>query len=90
MQLQQAIDIRRRSYSTLIAVVATVVAAMLAVALVFSVGRTVTSLSPNEVSLHDVSGEQVAHNRSEAGLVGGSLGGQQIAHNRSEEGFTNP
>jgi len=35
-----------------------------------------------------VGAEQIAHNRSEQGLVeGASVGGQQIAHNRSESGL---
>jgi hypothetical protein len=40
------------------------------------------------VSVPAVSAEQVAHNRSEAGLdVPGSVAAEQIAHNRSEEGI---
>ena len=40
------------------------------------------------VSVSAVGAEQVAHNRSEAGLTGGtSVGAEKIAHNRSEEGL---
>ena len=90
MQAQTAITLPRRSYSTMVAVVATVVAALLALALVVSVGRPAAYSLPQQVTLQDVSGQQVAHNRSEQGLGGASVGGQQIVHNRSEEGFTNP
>lgn len=90
MQAQQAISLPRRSYSTMIAVVATVVAGLLALALVFSVERPATTAEPTIVTLHGVGSEQVAHNRSEEGLGGpGSAGGQQVSHNRSEEGFGN-
>lgn len=40
------------------------------------------------VSASAVGAEQVAHNRSEAGLAGTtSVGAEQIGHNRSEEGL---
>ena len=40
------------------------------------------------VSVSAVGAEQVAHNRSEAGLAGSaSVGAEQIAHHRSEEGL---
>jgi hypothetical protein len=53
----------------------------------------ITGLSTSErsnasVSVPAVGAEQVAHNRSEAGLgVTASAGGQQIAHDRSEGGL---
>ena len=91
MQAQQAIALPTRSYSTVIAILATVVAGFLAVALVFSVERPAVSSAPTVVTLHGIGSEQIAHNRSEEGLVSSaSVGGQQIAHNRSEEGFSNP
>ncbi len=87
MQAQQALTLPRWSYSTLIAIVATVVAMALALALVATVDRTATSATPTVVILRAVGAEQVAHNRSEEGLgVSSSVGGEQIAHNRSEEG----
>ena len=89
MQAQQAISLPRRSYSTMIAVVATVVAGLLALALVISVERPAASETQSVVTLHSVGAEQVAHNRSEEGFgASGSVGGEQVAHNRSEEGFT--
>jgi hypothetical protein len=91
MQAQQALALPGRSLSTLVAVVATVVATMLALALVFTVERPATSATPTVVTLHGVGIEQIAHSRSEEGLGGpGSVGGEQIAHNRSEEGVGNP
>lgn len=90
MQAQQVLALPRWSFSTLIAIVATVVAAALALALVVSVDRPATSATPTVVTLHGVGAEQVAHNRSEEGLgVSSSVGGEQIAHNRSEEGLGN-
>ena len=88
MQAQQAIALPRRSYSTVIAIVATVVAGLLALALVFDVERPATSAAPTVVTLHGVGAQQINHNRSEEGLGGsGSVGGEQVSHNRSEEGF---
>ena len=89
MQAQQAIALQRRSYSTVVAVVATVVAGLLAIALVFSVERPAASAQPTVVTLHGIGSEQVAHNRSEEGLgASGTVGGEQVSHNRSEQGFT--
>lgn len=88
MQAQQAISLRRRSFSTMVAVLATAVAAVLALALMATVDRPATSSTPTVVTLHSVTGEQVAHNRSEEGQgTSGSVDGEQIAHTRSEEGF---
>jgi hypothetical protein len=90
MHAQQALALPRRSLSTVVAVAATVVAVMLALALVFTFERPATSAAPTVVTLHGVGIEQIAHNRSEEGLGGpGSVGGEQIAHNRSEEGLGN-
>lgn len=91
MQAQHTITLRRQSFSTMVAVLATAVAAVLALSLVVTVDRPATSSMPTVVTLRSVTGDQVAHNRSEEGLdTSGSVGGGQIAHNRSEEGFTNP
>ena len=91
MQAQQTLAFPRRSFSTTVAVVATVIAMALALALVFTVERPATSAAPTVVTLHDVGGEQIAHNRSEQGLGGSaSVGGEQIAHNRSEGGLSTP
>jgi hypothetical protein len=50
-------------------------------------GVSVTNTSA-PASTPEVGAEQIAHNRSEQGFVGGaSVGGQQIAHNRSESGL---
>lgn len=88
MQAQQTIALRSRSFSTFVAVVATLVAAVLALALVSIVDRPVASTTLSVVTLHGVGSDQISHNRSEEGLGGqGSIGGQQIAHNRSEEGL---
>ena len=90
MQAQHALTLPGRSLSTVVAVVATVIAMALALALVFTVERPATSAAPTVVTLHGVGGEQIAHNRSEQGLAGSaSVGGEQIAHNRSEEGLAN-
>lgn len=88
MQAQQAIPFPRRSFSNVVAIVATLLAAALALALVVTVERPLTSATPAVVTLHEVDAEQIAHNRSEQGLGGsGSIGGEQIAHNQSEQGF---
>lgn len=88
MQAQQTLALPRRSFSTLVAVVATVVAAMLALVLVLSVERSAPMATPTVVTLHGVGVEQIAHNRSEEGLgAPGSVGSEQIAHNRSEEAY---
>jgi hypothetical protein len=89
LQAQQTIALQRRPFSTMVAVVATVIAAALALALVVSVaGQPASSASPTVVTLHGVGAEQISHNRSDEGLGGSSsVGGQQIAHNRSEEGL---
>jgi hypothetical protein len=88
LQAQQTLVLSRRSFSTLIAIVATLVAAALALGLVVIVDRSAASATPTVVMLHGVGAEQVAHNRSEEGFgVSVSVGGEQIAHNRSEEGF---
>ena len=88
MQAQQAIALPTQAFSRMVAVIATVVAAALALSLVLTVERPVTSALPTVVTLHAVGGEQVAHDRSEQGLgVPGSVSGEQIAHNRSEDGW---
>jgi hypothetical protein len=88
LQAQQTLALSRWSFSTLIAIVATLVAVALALALVVIVDRPATSAIPTVVTLHGVGADQVAHNRSEEGLgVSSSVGGEQIGHNRSEEGF---
>jgi hypothetical protein len=88
LQAQQALVIPRWSVSTLIAVVATLVAAALALALVVTAERPATLAAPTVVPLYRVGAEQIAHNRSEEGLgASSSVGGEQIAHNRSEEGL---
>lgn len=89
LQVQQAMAVSRWSYSTLVAIVATLVAAAFAVALVAAVDRPATSLAPTMVTLQGIGAEQIGHNRSEEGLTAaGSAGGEQVAHNRSEEGLT--
>ena len=51
-------------------------------------GVSVTNNSSAPASTSALGAEQIAHNRSEQGLVeGASVGGQQIAHNRSESGL---
>ena len=70
MQAQQTIALRRQSLSTLVAIVATLVAAALALALILSVYRPATSAAPTIVTLHGVGAEQIVHNRSEDGLGG--------------------
>jgi len=52
-------------------------------------GLTATHGSSTTVSAPGLGSEQIAHNRSEAGLrdVSTSVGAEQIAHNRSEAGF---
>jgi hypothetical protein len=90
LQAQQALVLRRLSFSTLIAIVATLVAAALALGLVVIVDRPSMSANPTIVTLRGVGPDQVAHNRSEEGLgVFSSMGGEQITHNRSEEGLGN-
>ncbi len=75
----------------MVAVVATAIAAALALALVATVEGRPASSAPAVVTLHGLGAEQISHNRSEEGLGGSSsVGGQQIAHNRSEEGLSNP
>ena len=75
----------------MVAVVATVIAAALALALVITVAGATTSSAPTVVTLRGVGADQISHNRSEEGLGGSSsVDGQQIAHNRSEEGVSNP
>ena len=68
MQAQQTIALRRQSLSTLVAIVATLVAAALALALVLSVYRPATPAAPTVVTLHGVGAEQIAHDRAEGGL----------------------
>ena len=52
-------------------------------------GLSTSNHSNAAVSVGAVGAEQIAHNRSEAGLtVTTSVGAEQIAHNRSEEGLT--
>ena len=91
MQAQQALALPRRSFSTVVAVVATVIAMALALGLVFTVERPATSAAPTVVTLRGVGGDQIAHNRSEQALGGSaSVGGEQIAHDRSEGGLSIP
>ena len=85
MQAQQTLALPRWSFSTLIAIVATVVAVALTLVLVVTVDRPAMSSTPTVVTLHGVGAEQVGHNRSEEGLgINSSVGGEQIAHDRSE------
>jgi hypothetical protein len=75
----------------MVAVVATGIAAALALALVVSVAGQPASSAPTVVTLRGVGADQISHNRSEEGLGFSSpISGQQIAHNRSEEGLSNP
>jgi hypothetical protein len=91
MQAQQAIAHPRMPFSTVVAAVATLIAAALALALIFTVERPAMVPTPTIVTLHGVGAQQIAHNRSEEGLgVSGAFASEQIAHNRSEEGFANP
>ena len=79
MQAQQAIAPRRQSLSTMVAVVATLIAAALALTLVVTVYRPATPATPATplvVPLHGVGADQIAHNRSEEGL-GGSGAAEQ-------------
>jgi hypothetical protein len=90
LQAQQALVLPRWSFSTLIAIVATLVAAALALGLVVTLDRPSTSATPTIVTLRGVGPDQVAHNRSEEGLgVSSSVGGDLITHNQSEEGLGN-
>jgi hypothetical protein len=74
----------------MVAILATVIAAALALALVVTASPPATSATPTVVTLQGLGAEQIAHNRSEDGLGGAiSIGGEQIAHNRSEEGLVN-
>lgn len=55
---------------------------------VVAAGLSTSHNSNATVSVGAVSGELIAHNRSEAGLdVSRPVGAEQIAHNRSEEGL---
>jgi hypothetical protein len=88
MQAQQSLTLQKRSLSTAVAIMATGLATALALALVFTVDRPTTVVTPALVALHGTGAEQVAHNRSEEGLgASSSVGGEQVAHNRSEEGL---
>lgn len=72
----------------MVAVVATALAATLALALVVTVERPATFATPTVVTLHGAGIEQIAHNRSEEGLsISSSVGGEQVAHDRSEGGL---
>lgn len=91
MQVQRAINLPSQSFSRMVAIVATGVAASLALALVVTAERPTSTSTSTVVTLHGVGGEQVAHNRSEQGFgSSASVTGEQIAHNRSEEGLANP
>jgi hypothetical protein len=64
---------------------AVIALAVPAVATGVSVSNNNSSAS---ASISAVGAEQIAHNRSEQGLLdGASVGGQQIAHDRSESGL---
>jgi hypothetical protein len=90
LQAQQALALPRQSFSTLLAIVATLVAAVLAIALVVTADRPATSATQRVIAAQGAGDEQIAHDRSEAGLgAPSSIGGQQITHNRSEDGLAN-
>jgi len=86
MQAQQSLTLQKRSLSTAVAIMATGLAAALALALVSTLDRPTTAMTPAPVALPGLGAEQVAHNRSEEGFgVSSSVGGDQVAHNRSEK-----
>jgi hypothetical protein len=88
LQAQQSLTLQRRSLPTTVAIMATGLAAALALALVFAVDRPMAVVSPVLVASHGIRADQVTHNRSEEGLGASSSGsGDQVAHNRSEEGL---
>jgi hypothetical protein len=90
LQAQQALSLPTRSFSTLVAILATLVAAALALALVVTVNRPATSATQGVVATQGIGAEQIAHDRSEGGLgVPSSIGAEQINHNRSEDGLAN-
>lgn len=68
--------------------VAFVAGAVIALAVPAVVTGSVSHNSSTQAAISAVGAEQIAHNRSEAGLGGSnSVGGEQIAHNRSEDGL---
>jgi hypothetical protein len=88
LQAQQSLTLQKPSLATAVAIMATGLAASLALALVVIADRPATLSTPAVVTLHVVGADQVAHNRSEEGLaISSSVGGEQITHNRSEEGL---
>jgi len=81
--IRRPVPIGTAAASGLLAFVAGAVIALAVPAV--ATGDSVTSSSSRPASTSAVGAEQIAHDRSEQGLVeGASVGGQQIAHNRSE------
>lgn len=89
MQTQQT----RRLQVLPVQVVALAIGLLVALMLAGSFGFWLKGLSVSPdtkpaISIGAVGREQIAHNRSEAGLgAPPSIGGEQIKHNRSEENF---
>ena len=84
--IKRPVPIGTAAASGLLAFVAGAVIALAVPAV--ATGDSVTSSSSRPASTSAVGAEQIAHNRSEQGLIeGASVGGQQIAHNRSESGL---
>jgi len=84
--IKRPVPIGTAAASGLLAFVAGAVIALAVPAV--ATGDSVTSSSSRPASTSAVGAEQIAHDRSEQGLVeGASVGGQQIAHNRSESGL---
>ena len=68
MQAQQTLTVSRHSFSTLVAVVATLFAAVLAIAIVATAERSATPATRGAVAVRGIGAEQIAHDRSGAGL----------------------
>lgn len=84
--IRRQVPVGTAAASGLLAFVAGAVIALAVPAVV--TGVPVSNNSSEAASTSALGGEQIAHNRSEQGLVGGaSVGGQQIAHNRAESGL---
>lgn len=82
-------NVRRGSTRSIVLFVALISAIALALMAWQTLATHTTAGSGGETTFHImVGGEQVAHDRSEQGLVSASVGGEQVAHNRSEEGLT--
>jgi hypothetical protein len=85
--IRRPVPIGTAAASGFLAFVAGAVIALAVPAVATGVSVTNNSSGPASTT-SAVGAEQIAHNRSEQGLVeGASVGGQQIAHNRSESGL---